>query len=104
MFVKLRNIVSLLLIVFLFTPSLVKLEHHHDHFECKTKTEKHIHDHHEKCQICSFDFSIFMSEAFFSLLENPISFGVYINDYKVCNFSSTPDYFFLLRAPPILDF
>jgi hypothetical protein len=103
MYVKLRNIVSLLLVVVLLIPPLVKLEHHHEHFVCNAKAEKHYHNHHEKCQICSFEFSVFMSEEFFSLPEAPNSFGVYINDYKVGYFSTTPDYTFLLRAPPVLN-
>jgi hypothetical protein len=99
----LRNGMAIFMVAIFLLPTMVKLEHHHDHFVCKAKTEKHFHDHHEKCQICSFEFSVFMSEEFFSLPENPISFGGYINDYKVGNFSTTPDYTFLLRAPPVLN-
>lgn len=97
-----RNSISILMIGTLFLPSIVKLEHHHDHFVCNAKTEKHFHDHHEKCSICSFEFSVFMSDEFFSLPENPISFGGYINHYKVGNFSTSPIYTFLLRGPPSL--
>jgi len=97
-----KNSMAIFMVAILLLPPLVKLEHHHDHFVCKAKTEKHFHDHHDKCQICSFEFSVFMSEAFFSLPENQISFSVYSNDYKVDNFSTTPDYTFLLRAPPTI--
>jgi hypothetical protein len=96
----LRNGIAILMVAIFLLPTMVKLEHHHDHFVCHAKSEKHFHDHHEKCQICSFEFSFFMSEEFFSLPENLISFGVYTNDYKAGNFSNIPDYTFLLRAPP----
>jgi hypothetical protein len=84
----------------LLLPFMVKLEHQHDHFVCKAKTEKHFHDYHEKCQICSFEFSFFMSEEFFALPETLVSFGVLTNNFKAGNFSNTSDYTFLLRAPP----
>jgi hypothetical protein len=97
---RFRNSLAILMVASFLLPTMVKLEHHHDHFVCTAKAEKHFHDYHEKCQICSFEFSVFMSEEFFSLPENQISFGVFTNDYKAGNFSTTPDYTFLLRAPP----
>jgi ribosomal protein L37E len=90
----------ILMVAILLLPSIVKLEHHHDHFVCKAKTEKHYHNHHEKCQVCSFEFSSFMSEAFFVLPAKQVSFGVFTSNYKAGNFSNTFDYTFLLRAPP----
>jgi hypothetical protein len=97
----LRYSLAIFMVAILLLPPFVKLEHHHDHFVCKAKTEKHFHDHREKCLVCSFEFSVFMSEEFFALPEMLVSFGVYINDYKVGNFSTSPYYIFLLRAPPI---
>jgi hypothetical protein len=99
---KLNKISSLLLLVVFLLPSIVKLEHHHEHFHCDAKGEKHYHVHHEKCAICSFEFSVFLS-GFSDIVftkENP--FDNYCNNYNSVYFSNLSQYSFLLRAPPIL--
>ncbi len=55
---KYKRLISLLLVTIFISPTIVKFEHHHDHFSCNAKNEKHFHAHHEKCFICKFDFSL----------------------------------------------
>lgn len=97
---KLKNTASiLLLIVFLF-PTIIKLEHHHEHFECNTKHTKHLHENHEKCDVCNFEFSLFSIEAYKIDFEINQLFTEYHNDYISVCFSENAVSFFLLRAPP----
>lgn len=101
MFKKFKNIISLFLLLVFVLPSILKFEHHHEHFEHKADNGKYYHEHHEKCLICSFEFSIFSHEPEKIVIpkEQPIS--KYDNKYRSAYFSSLSKYSFLLRAPPI---
>jgi hypothetical protein len=97
---KFKNIASLFLLLVFLLPSIVKLEHHHKHFECKAKNEKHFHEFHNKCAVCSFEFSVF-SSAFGNIVlpkEQPVA--KYCNNYRSVNYYTLSKYSFLLRAPP----
>lgn len=98
---KIKNITSLLLLVVFLFPSIVKLEHHHEHFKCKAKNEKHYHVYHEKCAICSFEFSIFSSDIKNVDFQKEQPLSKYCNNYNSVNYSTLSNYSFLLRAPPI---
>jgi len=97
---KLKNIISLLLLLVFLLPTIVKLEHHHDHFIYKAKNEKHFHEFHEKCSICNFEFASFLSSVEIIDLqkENPID--PYCNNYNSLYNYCLSQYSFLLRAPP----
>ena len=100
--VKLRKIISVLMVVILLTPSIIKLEHHHSHFACHSKTEKHFHTIHEKCLLCSFEFSVyFLAKAKLhskkTILKDGYNIRLYNSYYSDCS-----EYSFLLRAPPLL--
>ena len=97
---KFKNIASLLLLLVFLLPSIVKLEHHHEHFECKAKNEKHYHVLHEKCAVCNFEFSVFSSDFENIVLSKEQPLDKYCNNYKSVNYSTLPKYSFLLRAPP----
>lgn len=99
----LRNIAAITMVLVLLLPFGVKLEHHHDHFVCKAKAEKHYHDHHEKCQICSYEFSVFLTEESSSLSEKPVILGDFINPFGVNSFSNSFAYSFQFRGPPVLN-
>ncbi len=101
----LKNIISLTLVFIILTPLTVKLLdgffHHHDHFRCTAKNEKHIHEYHKKCPIPSFELSFFsvkkqiqtIQKYFYHLeLNDYYNFGYYCDNSK---------FLFLLRAPPI---
>jgi len=97
---KFKNIASLLLLLVFLLPSIVKLEHHHEHFECKAKNEKHYHVLHEKCAVCNFEFSVFSSDFENIVLSKEQPLDKYCNNYKSVNYSTLSKYSFLLRAPP----
>jgi hypothetical protein len=98
---KLKNIISILLLLALLMPAIVKLEHHHEHFVCKAKNEKHLHEEHENCAVCSFEFSVFASDVLNINFENEKPSDKYCNNYSSINYSSLSKYSFLLRAPPV---
>ena len=98
---QLKNITSiLLLLVFLF-PTIVISEHHHEHFVCKAKNEKHFHELHDKCAICSFEFSIYTSVKEEIVLQKDKPLVYYYSNYNSPYFYNHSAYSFLLRAPPI---
>ncbi len=102
---KVRNIISVLLVTVLLSPMLIKLFdgllHHHDHFVCSAKTEKHFHKHHEECRIASFELSFFSADKQ-PLLTEGHSPSVEINDlYRFLYIPKNPGDLFSLRAPPV---
>jgi len=97
---KLKIFFCFFLVLILLFPTFVKLEHNHHHFSCLSKTEKHIHQGHDRCSICSFEYSVFIygnlsvsaaEGKFVDIYSNIYKSSVYFNDFK---------YNFLLRAPP----
>ena len=99
---RFKNIISLLLLLVFVLPSIVKVEHHHEHFECKAKNEKHYHFLHEKCLICNFEFSVFLSksENIDFQKENPLD--NYFNNYNSLYYSNLSQFSFSLRGPPVI--
>jgi len=97
---KFKNIISSFLLLVFILPSIVKLEHHHEHFECKAKNEKHFHEYHKKCAICSFEFSVFSSDYKNLIIPKEQPVAKYYNNYRSVNYSTLSKYSFLLRAPP----
>ena len=97
---KFKNIVSLLFLIGFLLPSVVKFEHHHQHFECKAKNDKHFHEFHEKCSICNFEFAVFLSDIGNITLQKENPADRYCNDYISLNNYNLSQYSFLLRAPP----
>jgi len=98
---KFKNIITLsLLMVFLF-PSVVKIEHHHEHSCSYPANRLGIQPLHEKCSICSFEFSFFtaLTEYFSLPKENPSD--SYLISYNSQYNSNLSRFSFLLRAPPL---
>jgi len=98
--IKRKYITSLLLLMIFLMPSVVKLEHHHDHGEPSANTEPSSCEFHENCVICNFEFSVFLSvdgEVFFEEEDRP---SYYLNDYSSVHFQNLSHFNFLLRAPP----
>jgi len=100
MIIKFKNIISLLMVLILLMPSIVKLEHHHEHFICKAKNEKHYHVFHEKCGICNFEFSVFSSDIENIDLQKEKPLNNYCNNYSSVYYSNLSQFSYLLRAPP----
>ena len=97
---KLKKITSILLLLVFLLPSIVKIEHQHEHFICKAKNEKHFHVFHEKCYICNFEFSVFSSDIEHNDLIKGKPFDNYRNNYLSVNDPLYSKFSFLLRAPP----
>jgi hypothetical protein len=98
---NLKNIASLLLLLVFILPSIVKLEHHHERIDCQAKNEKHFHEFHEKCAVCSFEFSIFSADVENIALPKEQPVARYCNNYRSVTYSTFTKYSFLLRAPPL---
>ena len=97
---RLKHTSAVLLVLLLLLPSLVKLEHHHKHFVCHAKNEKHLHDYHKKCEICCFEYSVFVSDGNISVTEKNEFPGVNLFCYYSSPYSNFLEYSFLLRGPP----
>jgi hypothetical protein len=101
---KFKNTISISLVIILLLPMTIKLFdglfHHHDHFHCTAKNEKHFHRYHEKCPIPSFELSFFSIEKQIQTTQK-FDFGVEQNDlYHFTPCCNSLKYSFLLRAPP----
>ncbi len=102
---KLKNIISLTLVFILLTPMTIKLIdgffHHHDHFIYTAKNEKKLHEHHAKCPILHFVFSIFSLEKHIQITKRNHQYVKLSNNYNFVHYCNNLKYSFLLRAPPI---
>ena len=98
---QLKNIVSALMVLVLFLPSAIKLEHHHEHYNYPVKSGKIFHPTHEKCVACSFEYSVFLSEELeITSSKAELLIDSYNNCYIPCLYSDLSNYSFSLRAPP----
>lgn len=102
---KIKLTISISLVIIFLLPMITKffdgLFHHHDHFICTAKNEKHFHEQHKKCPIPSFELSFFSIEKQIHTSQK-YNFSVEINDlYNFVNNCNNSKYSFLLRAPPI---
>lgn len=102
---SIKNTASILLLVILLGPLVIKLAHsafhEHDHFVCKAKHEHHFHEDHEKCPVCSYEFSIYLSQKIVHYHNPDETTDCYRNLYRSTFFIRFPKYAFLLRAPPV---
>jgi len=99
---KLKHIASLLLVLVFLAPTMVKLGHHHDHFRCKTPEVNHFHEHHEKCEICKFEFSIFSTDEDDLTKQKIRPSDHFKNNYQSLKFPNHSQFSSLLRAPPVM--
>jgi len=98
---NIRNIFVVLTLMAFLLPSVIKLNHHHENHACHAKSEKHLHQAHENCAICEFEFSIFTSDIDSEVFQKNQPVDNYTDFYRSADFSSHSAYSFLLRAPPI---
>jgi hypothetical protein len=90
---------SVLLLVILLLPAVLKIEHHHS-YEFKSGNENPHSAFHSKCAVCSFEFSVFSAcTGWFELSETTELTAYFQPEYSFQYFSHA-DYSFLLRAPP----
>ena len=89
-----------MVVAMLFLPSIIRLEHHHEHFDYPLKIGKLFHHAHEKCAACDFEYSVFLSETIDIIIAKAIYFDSYRIDYTPFYYSRLSNYSFSLRAPP----
>jgi hypothetical protein len=99
---KIKNSISVLVVLALLTPPLVRLEHHHEPFFCNAKQEKHFHTYHEKCLVCNFEFSAFSVTGNVILIASHAFWANYILPRPDSFIPFWTKFSFLLRAPPVL--
>ena len=102
MLTTLKHIVSLLLAVIFLTPSIVKLEHHHESVDCLSNCENHFDTPHKNCYVCKFEFSVFSTEKAEIDLQTEKPNDRFRNDYQSLSFPDNSQFSFLLRAPPAM--
>jgi hypothetical protein len=99
---RFRNITSLLLLLVFLLPSIIKLEHHHEHFEYQAKNEKHCPSLHERCVICNFEFSVFLSGSENIDLQKEKPLDNYSINYNSLYYYNLSPFSFSLRGPPVI--
>jgi hypothetical protein len=99
---RFKNIISFLLLLVFLLPFIVKVEHHHENFECKAQNEKHYHSLHEKCLICNFEFSVFLSKSENIDLQKENPLDNYSSNYNSRYHSNLSLFSFSLRGPPVI--
>lgn len=98
---RIKQLISLLLMLVFLAPSMVKLEHHHDErFICTMKDMVHFHAHHDDCQICAFEFSVFTPADEIIDFPQKNCLCQYRTPFFEEYFYKSPEYSFSLRAPP----
>lgn len=97
---RLKHTSVVFLVLLLLLPWIVKLEHHHEHFVCHAKNDKHLHDYHGKCAICYFEYSVFVSAEDIGIFEKIEFSELNLSCYFSSPYSNFLEYSFLLRAPP----
>jgi hypothetical protein len=97
---KFKNIASIILLLIFLLPSVIKLEHHHEHFVYDSKSEKNSQVLYGVCGICNFEFFVFLSDLGDIDLQNETPLADYCNNYNCLYYSNPSQYSYLLRAPP----
>lgn len=97
---KFKNFVALWLIVIILSPVVIKLGHHHKHIYYQKTTEQQIRCYHEKCAVCSFEFSVFVPRKCPVLFKKYELADRYAGFDLVSVFLIFSQFSFLLRAPP----
>ncbi|PKP35877.1 MAG: hypothetical protein CVU00_00085 [Bacteroidetes bacterium HGW-Bacteroidetes-17] len=97
---KFNYITSLLLLLAFLSPSLIKLGHHHQYASSETLNDRQSHFSVEKCPICNFELSNFLSGIEHIDLQNGQPNDAYFNIYNSRYNLNHSQFSFLLRAPP----
>ncbi len=104
---KIKYGVSIALIIVLLLSMTVKffdvVFHHHEHFHCNAKHEKHFHVYHyDKCPILTYEFSFFLFDKPLRVARK-YDFGIrQIETYNSKFYKLSSKFSFLLRAPPYI--
>jgi len=98
---KIKIVLSLFMLAVLLVPSVIKLDHHHD-FYIVPAAGNQLTVTHERCAVCSFEFSIFLPDdaAITSGRVEEVRQEFPLHDTR--HYISVSEYTYLLRAPPAL--
>ncbi len=88
------------MLVFLL-PSIVKLEHHHEHNDCSSTNGDHYQEFHDKCAVCDYDFSVIFMDFIDIEIPKAEQLSQYLIDDLPVNDSTPAQYLYLLRGPPL---
>ena len=97
---KFRKLISLLCIYVLLSPTIIRLEHHHEHIEPHFFKEPSVSELHESCAVCNFEFSFFIQKSVIYKIEKFTTLYIKIAAIYDFIFTHPYSYSFLLRAPP----
>ncbi|HNW98858.1 MAG TPA: hypothetical protein PKK00_10655 [Bacteroidales bacterium] len=97
-----KNIISIFLLGIFLLPTIIKLEHHHEHYIYKSDNKKHIHEFHHKCEICKFEFSTYTPSPVKTANSKNVINYFYNNIYTSAVFIEQNILSFSLRAPPLV--
>lgn len=101
---NLKNIISHTLVFIFLAPTMVKLVdvffHHHDHFICIAKKEKHYHEPHKTCPIPNFKISLFPEIKDIQIIKKTFYWVEQNDNYIFIYYFNNSKFLFLLRAPP----
>jgi len=97
-----KHIVSIFLVMILLMPTVIKLEHHHDHHCNHDQKDKSTTFFNDKCFICDFQFSTFVSKDFVPYLISFDYTELHAYLHTPFQYLNNSKYSFLLRAPPVL--
>jgi hypothetical protein len=97
---SIRHIIAISLLTVFLLPSVIKTEHHHEHFVCHHGGETHLHEYHEKCLVCKFEFSLYTTRVCEDQDAHHEYSDSYANNYCTEAYQSHPEFDYSLRAPP----
>lgn len=100
MFKNLKNLFSLFVVLFILTPSFVRLNHDHKHFVCGETTGSHYYTGHDDCSVCSFEFSIYLKDESPDEISENEFYGIFNNEFVIGFHSFFTGYSFVTRGPP----
>lgn len=100
-----KRSIAIFLLVLLTGSYAIKIAdnafHDHHDFVCNIQNEYCFHQHHEKCLIHSFEFSLFLLKTQILSFTAIPYFPCFSIHYQVPNIYKPLNHSFLFRAPPI---
>ncbi|MFA5418302.1 MAG: hypothetical protein WC341_07580 [Bacteroidales bacterium] len=97
---KFKHIISVFLLVAFLLPSVIKIEHHHQFEYVSADSHQNIHEFHQNCLICQFEFSVFDTDIDYYKIPKDAPEDSYNNQYSFVCYTSLLTFSFLLRGPP----
>ncbi|MDP2722294.1 MAG: hypothetical protein Q8O72_06030 [Bacteroidales bacterium] len=97
---KFRHIISVFFLVAFLLPSVIMFEHHHQYDNGSADSHENIHEFHQNCLICQFEFSVFHADIEYFEIPKEAPEDSYSNQYSFVPYSNLLTFSFQLRGPP----